>query len=292
MSANEGPTVYRGASAKAVRHHYDLSNEFYRLWLDPDLTYSCALWMPGDTLESAQNRKLDYLIDGAQAAGADRVLDVGCGWGSLLRRLTQTHGVRLAVGLTLSRQQANWVNDLSLPHCAIKVENWVDHMPDLSYDAIISIGAFEHFTRPGLPRDQRVAAHRHFFETCRSWLPPNRRLALQSIVRGSNPRVDRQTVRDLLFIRRMIFPESQLPRISEILEASEGLFELVSIRNDPDHYAHTTQQWLSCLREHRTDAVELVGETTTANYERYLGLTSMPFRTRLIGLTRIIFEAI
>ncbi|MFG2005946.1 class I SAM-dependent methyltransferase [Spirillospora sp. NPDC048911] len=123
---------YSGTSPAAIRSHYDLSNEFYGLWLDAGRTYSCALWeAAGDTLEAAQERKLDHLIEGARAAGAGHVLDVGCGWGSLLARLTGEHNAGEAVGLTLSPRQADWVAGLGLARCEVRVENWIDHAPAL-----------------------------------------------------------------------------------------------------------------------------------------------------------------
>src|SRR5437660_5758563 len=122
--------AYLGASAGAIRHHYDVSNEFFALWLDPTMTYSCALWEPGDTLERAQIRKLDDVLDGVRARGAARLLDVGCGWGSLLRRATESYGVRRAVGLTLSEHQADWLATRSLaPDVDVLVRNWVDYWP-------------------------------------------------------------------------------------------------------------------------------------------------------------------
>lgn len=91
-----------GASAEAIQAHYDISNEFFRLWLDPTLSYSAALWEDGDTLEEAQLRKIDFHLESAQARGAHNLLDVGCGWGSLLRRSLEHWGVHRAVGLCLS----------------------------------------------------------------------------------------------------------------------------------------------------------------------------------------------
>lgn len=283
---------YRGAPAPAIRHHYDLSNEFYALWLDSELTYSCAMWEPGDSLESAQRRKLDYLVEGARAVGADRVLDVGCGWGSLLRRLTQRHGVGRAVGLTLSAEQAEWVERLELPGCDVRLENWVDHPARERYDAVISIGAIEHFARYGLPAAERIAAYREFFTRCRAWLRPGGRLALQTNVKGNNPRVDRKTAQEMIFISKIVFPDSEIPRTSELLQASERLFDPVSARNDPDHYARTAQDWYERLRANRDAAVGLVGASRTADYERYLGAVAEHFRRRHIGLLRIVFEAV
>ncbi|MGW2473257.1 class I SAM-dependent methyltransferase [Streptomyces sp. NPDC001665] len=283
---------YQGATAESIRHHYDVSNDFFALWLDRDLTYTCALWDEGDTLESAQKRKLDHLVEGARAAGARRVLDVGCGWGSLLERLVRAHGVQQAVGLTLSDSQAEHLRGLALERTEVRVENWLDHEPDEPYDAIISIGAFEHFARTGLSRTERVAAYREFFERCRSWLPAGGRLALQTNIKGNNIRMDKQTVRDLQFIIDIIFPESEIPALSEVIEASEKRFDVVRLRNDPDHYSRTCQEWFDRLRANRERAVEVAGEENVANYERYLSSTVGHFRNRHLGLSRIVLEAV
>lgn len=290
--------MYQGATAEAVRHHYDVSNEFYALWLDSSMTYTCALWSDVDrlalgvpeNLESAQARKLDYLIEGAQAAGARRVLDVGCGWGSLLKRLVQIYGVDEAVGLTLSDAQAELIRSAGLDQVEVRVENWLDHEPADPYDAIISIGAFEHFAQTGLTRAERVAAYREFFERCFTWLPPRGRLALQTNVKGANTVMDKATVRELLFIMETVFPQSQIPAVSEIAEASERLFDIVSLRNDADHYSRTCQEWLKRLQDHRSQALAAVGPEVVATYERYLGASVEHFRRRHLGLARLILE--
>lgn len=287
MTADTG---YLGASAASIRHHYDAGNEFFALWLDPTRSYSCALWMnASDTLHMAQKRKLDYLIEAAGATDAKRVLDVGCGWGGLLRRLVEVHAVDKVTGLTLSRQQAEYVWDWADEHYDVRVENWADHRPAEPYDAIISIGAFEHFADMGLNRSGRIAAYRAFFERCHEWLPPGGRLALQTNVKGNNVRMDRRTVRDLLFIIDRIFPESELPWVSEIIEASERLLDVVSLRNDADHYARTCREWHEGLLAQRDRAESLVGAETVADYERYLAAAADAFVNRHLGLARITF---
>ena len=283
---------YRGATAASIRHHYDVSDDFYALWLDSGMTYTCALWAEGDTLEAAQKRKLDYLAAGARVSGARRVLDVGCGWGSMLEQLVTVHGVRHAVGLTLSDSQAAHLAGRRLPHTEVRVENWIDHRPDEPYDAIVSIGAFEHFASTGLPRAERVAAYREFFERCHDWLPARGRIALQTNIKGNNVRMSRQAVRDLIFICETIFPESEIPALSEVIESSEKLFDVVSLRNDPDHYRRTCQEWYDRLRRNRAEAVGHAGEVTVAHYERYLGSAVGHFRDRHLGLARIVLEAV
>ncbi|OLF09962.1 SAM-dependent methyltransferase [Actinophytocola xanthii] len=293
-----GQLEYQGASAEAIRSHYDRGNDFYALWLDETRSYSCAMWAgPDDTLRAAQERKLDYLAEGARAGGAERVLDVGCGWGGMLRRLVDHHRVTEVVGLTLATEQAAHVETFADDRYDVRVQNWVDHVPTprpgaAPYDAIVSIGAFEHFADFGMTRAARIAAYRRFFDSCHEWLPPGGRLALQTNVKGNNTRLDRTTVKDLLFIVDHIFPESELPWTSEILEASERRFDLVSARNDADHYARTCQEWLDRLVANRAAAVEMVGEERVADYERYLRASVAGFRNRHLGLVRIVFERV
>ena len=105
----DNPPHRTGASPAAIISHYDMGEEFFQLVLDPDLVYSCALFEAGDSLWDAQRRKLDHHIQASGAATAKRVLDIGCGWGALLRRLSDHWGVENAVGLTLSPSQANFI---------------------------------------------------------------------------------------------------------------------------------------------------------------------------------------
>lgn len=293
-----GQLEYQGASAAAISSHYDRGNDFYALWLDETRSYSCALWDgPGDTLRAAQERKLDHLADGARVRGAGRVVDVGCGWGGMMRRLVERHDVAGVVGLTLATEQAAHIGTFADDRYDVRVQNWADHVPApredaAPYDAVISIGAFEHFADFGMTRAARIGAYRRFFDACRDWLPPGGRLALQTNVKGNNVRLDRRTVKDLLFIVDHIFPESELPWTSEILEAAERRFDLVSARNDADHYARTCQEWLDRLVARRAEAVALVGPARVADYERYLRASVDGFRNRHLGLVRIVFERV
>jgi cyclopropane-fatty-acyl-phospholipid synthase len=282
-------TINPGASAAAIRHHYDLGNEFYRLWLDPTLTYSCALWGSDDaeSLEEAQLRKIDHHIRGAGAETAANVLDVGCGWGGVLRRLVEAHGVERAVGLTLSEQQAQHVSSLDDPRVEVRTENWHDHAPDRRYDAVISIGAFEHFAKQGLSKAQKIAAYRAFFERCHEWTKPGAGLSLQTIVYGNAGSEDFNE-----FFDREIFPESDLPHIAEIVEAADRLFEIVTLRNDRRHYERTLQIWRQRLKARWNEAVALVGEQSAKRYDRYFQLCMIGFHVGTMGLARIALRRI
>lgn len=276
--------VLSGASAQAIQHHYDLSDGFYALWLDPTLTYSCALWDgESDTLEAAQRRKLDWVAQQALVGGARRILDIGCGWGALLERLVSTWGVTAGMGLTLSASQQRHVAAKQLPGVEARLESWVEHRASAGYDAIVSVGAFEHFARPGMSTEQRQSAYRLFFNTCHSMLAAGAPLVLQTIAYGSGAGA---TEAGQAFFGE-VFPESECPRLSEIVAAAEGLFELVVLRNDRPHYTRTLNAWLRNLKAHHAQAVALVGSETVDFYKRYLRISAIGFHTKQRALLRM-----
>jgi cyclopropane-fatty-acyl-phospholipid synthase len=279
------PAVDHGSSAAAVRHHYDVSNQFYRLWLDPSMTYSGALFAGGDSLAQAQERKLDFHIDSARARGAARVLDIGCGWGGLMRRMLERHGVRHTVGLTLSEAQAAYVRELADPRIEVRIERWADHQPVEPYDAIISIGAFEHFARFGLRVKERVASYRSYFRRCHQMLKPGAWTSLQTIVKGNTP-LDRELAHEMVWIYEEMFPEVEIPRFAEVVEATEKLFEIVTVRNDRDDYARTLRAWRANLERARDAATAVAGAAVVAKYDRYLDLSAKQFERGTLGLGR------
>jgi cyclopropane-fatty-acyl-phospholipid synthase len=268
-------------------HHYDVGVDFYRLWLDPSLTYSCALWEDGDDdLESAQQHKIDLLVNLAHAQGVRRVLDIGCGWGSVLRRLVAVHDVYSAIGLTPSSDQVKWIAAFDEPRVEVRNETWEAHRCVEPYDAILSIGSFEHFAPPGVVRSYRPSYYRAFFERCHEMLVSGGALALQTIAVG-DARLDREALMDMVFISREVFPGSSLPRLREIVDACHGLFELESVRNDRNHYARTCSAWLENLRWSREAAVASVGEGVVARYERFLRASSRMFERGHANLLRM-----
>jgi cyclopropane-fatty-acyl-phospholipid synthase len=275
-----------GASPAAIRSHYDVSNEFFAAWLDPTMTYSCAMWSPGDdTLESAQHRKLDYHIERARVASTDRVLDIGCGWGSALRRMTGSHGVKKAVGLTLSMEQAAWINGVRDPRVDVLVQSWADHVARVPYDGILCLGALEHFARPEDTRQRRVEAYRAFFARCRELLVPGGWLSLQTIAFGIGKYVPGSPLAE-------IFPESHLPRLSEIAEGFDRIFDLDVVRNDRQDYVKTLNAWIQGLEANWDVAVRATGPEMAERYRRYLQFTMMGFAAGYFDLLRISLKSI
>lgn len=291
-----------GASRQAIEAHYDVGREFYRLWLDERMVYSCALW-PGadggaedgagpdglnamdDDLERAQTAKLDWHVSAAHAEGAARVLDVGCGWGSLLAYLHDERHVGHVTGLTLSSDQAQTVRE-RYPWAEVRLEDWRDHQPPERYDAIISIGAFEHFTRRELSTEERRKVYRDFFDRCAAWLVDGGRLSLQTIAYED---FDPAAHPEPTFFDE-VFPESALPQLSDIVVASEPSFRLRAYRSDSAHYEHTLHLWQQRLEAQREVAIELVGRATYRHYLRYLRVSRAMFDRGVCTLYRLMLE--
>jgi cyclopropane-fatty-acyl-phospholipid synthase len=283
---------YRGTPAPAIEEHYDIGTEFYKLWLDDKMiTYSGALWGEGDTLVEAQERKLDYFIDGTGAGDARRLLDIGCGWGGLARRLVDVYDVEEVVALTLSRKQHEWISDWEHPRIDVRLEGWADHLADEPYDAIISIGALEHFAQYGMNREEKVEAYRDFFQYCRRALPPGGRLGVQTIAKG-NAHPTRQSLEDVRFLYSQIFTHTDIPWFSEVLQGCERLFDVRDVRNDGDHYVKTCEAWHERYMGNRDRADELVGEELAARYEHYMEACTRHFRDGHITLLRFILERV
>jgi cyclopropane-fatty-acyl-phospholipid synthase len=253
-----------------VQAHYDLSNEFFALFLDPSMTYSCAYFeREGMTLAEAQLAKIDLSLSKCDLRPGMRLLDVGCGWSTTIRRAAEKHDVH-AVGLTLSRNQYDFGTRLlqTLPvqrgSVEIRLEGWEDF--DEPVDRIVSIGAFEHFRRE---------RYHDFFTRCRSILPPGGRMLLHSILLHGLRRLEELGIsiehRHVLFAKFMakyIFPGGQLCDEATVCQhARKAGFSVERVQSLQPHYARTLDCWAANLQARREEAVAMAGQEV---YDRYL----------------------
>ncbi|WP_368681735.1 cyclopropane mycolic acid synthase family methyltransferase [Mycobacterium intracellulare] len=272
-----------------VQAHYDLSDDFFRLFLDPTMTYSCAYWDRGRdiTLEEAQLRKIDLSLGKLGLRPGMTLLDVGCGWGATARRAIEKYDVNV-IGLTLSAHQAAHVQKLfdsmdTERSRRVLLHGWEEF--DEPVDRIVSIGAFEHF---GYDR------YDYFFAMAHRLLPDDGVMLLhtitmltpQQIVERGLPMTEEQTSFNE-FIATEIFPGGQLPAI-EIVEfhASKMGFNLKRRQSLQLHYARTLDHWAEALEAHHSEAVAIQSEEVYQRYMRYLTGCADAFRAGYIDVNQ------
>ncbi|MFE2288788.1 class I SAM-dependent methyltransferase [Streptomyces sp. NPDC059443] len=279
----------------AIRHHYEVSNDFYRLLLGPTMMYSGGYWEPGEdlvaTLDEAQERKLDKFAELANVApgGARRVLDIGCGWGTMLNRLTTVHGAQEAVGLTLSRTQEAFIDGLNNPRITTLVQSWADYkVADGAekYDAAFCINALEHFVSSNLPPKERTKRYRYFFQQVGNALNPGAKFVLHTMTAEALP-MNRGLLDDLKFLQRSEFEGCHIPHLSELSAAAEGLFEIDEIVNERESFAMACRAWLVLLAERRDEAVAMEGEEVVSRFERYLDIFAYTLEDKFFNNFRV-----
>jgi cyclopropane-fatty-acyl-phospholipid synthase len=256
--------------AAAIAHHYDVSNEFYELVLGPSMTYSCAVWEADTTsLTVAQNNKYELICRKLALEPGMRLLDVGCGWGGMVRYAAEHYGVR-AVGVTLSRQQADFAIDATKAaglddRVEIRVQDYRE-VTDGPYDAISSIGMFEHV---GLARLDE------YFGRLYALLRPEGRLLNHGISRrpGGRARFRRKG-----FIDRYVFPDGELHEIGVVVSrVQRAAFEVRHVESLREHYALTLRQWVANLEANWNDAIALVGEPRARVWRLYMAASAVNF---------------
>ena len=281
----------RGASAEAIQHHYDVSNDFYRMWLDPKtMSYTSGIFQlddPNQSLSDAQRTKVDYHAQTARAANQARVLDIGCGWGNMLFSLVRDHNVKHATGLTLSKAQRRHILDAGDPRIEVRLESYVDHAPESEYDAIVSVEAIEHFARFGLSWAEKVDIYRELFSKAHAWLKPGGWMSLQMTTYGNSCSASFDQ-----FVAEEIFREADLPRLSEICAACDGLFSVETVLNGREHYVRTLRHWLAGLRSRRADAIATAGMEVYRRYDTFLRLSTYMFESGACDLQRIALRRI
>ena len=270
---------------RAVTFHYDVSNDFYQLWLDRQMVYSCAYFQaPNDDLDTAQERKLDYLCRKLRLRAGQRLLDIGCGWGALVFHAAKYFGVR-AEGITLSKPQAEWararIAKAGLGNAAkVELRGYREISANGSkfYDAIVSVGMAEHVGRERLP-DYFAAAYRA--------LKPGGIFINQAIGEGVVPRPDN---RNGSFIEQHVFPGGDIPPLPIMLRAAESSgFEIRDVENLREHYALTLRHWLRRLEAHHAEARSFVDETTYRVWRLYIAGSAHGFRRGHIAVYQTVF---
>ena len=275
----------KARDAKAISHHYDVGNDFYRLVLGPSMTYSCAYWDERATdLAAAQvakcdlvARKLGLADEGGQRM---RVLDVGCGWGTFALHVASTYGARV-VGVTLSREQAAFarkrmadegVGDL----VEIRVQDYRD-VADGPYDAISSIGMAEHVGADMLP----IYAADLF-----ALLRPQGRLLNHAISRRPGRREPHSKTS---FIDRYVFPDGELEPVATMIEAIEGAgFEVRDVESLREHYALTLRAWVANLEADWDEAVRLTSAARARIWRLYMAGSALAFEGNRIGVNQVL----
>jgi cyclopropane-fatty-acyl-phospholipid synthase len=275
-----------------VQAHYDLSDDFFRLFLDPSQTYSCAYFERDDmTLEEAQQAKVDLALGKLGLQPGMTLLDVGCGWGSTMRRAIDKYDVNV-IGLTLSKNQAAHVqkmlDELDSPRTKrILLAGWEEF--DEPVDRIVSIGAFEHF---GHDR------YDDFFKMAYQALPDDGVMLLHTITGLTGPQmVERgmpltfELARFLKFIVTEIFPGGRLPSIEKVEDhSSKAGFTLTRRQSLQPHYVKTLDHWAAALEAHKSQAIEIQSEEVYERYMRYLTGCANGFRVGYIDVNQFTLE--
>jgi len=258
----------RKRAAENIRFHYDISNDFYRAFLDSRLVYSAAQFEhPSWSLDQAQEAKLKRICEELDLRAGDRFLDIGSGWGGLLIYAAERHKVSIT-GCTLSHHQYEFTDSLiharGLEQCASVRE--LDYR-DLSrrFDKIASVGMFEHVGRHRLGK---------YFRKIYSLLERHGLFLNSGIVRPENVTDDPQT----WFLLRRVFPGGELAHLSEVIHAAEkagfGIIKIESLRKD---YARTCEEWVRRLRRNKDTCVGLVGKETFRTWLLYLAASAVNF---------------
>jgi cyclopropane-fatty-acyl-phospholipid synthase len=271
----------RGRDATAISHHYDVSNTFYEWVLGPSMAYTCACFPREDaTLEEAQAFKHDLVARKLGLRSGMRLLDVGCGWGGMVRHAAREYGVQ-ALGVTLSEQQAAWgqraIEAEGLSGLAeIRHLDYRD-VPEAGFDAVSSIGLTEHIGKDSLPG---------YFAFLRGKLKPGGRLLNHCITRPDDSEPARRAAG---FINRYVFPDGELEGPGYLVSRmNEAGFEIRHEENLREHYARTLAGWCANLDAHWQQAVAEVGEGIARVWRLYMAGSRLGFDRNVVQLHQIL----
>ncbi|GAA3146226.1 cyclopropane-fatty-acyl-phospholipid synthase family protein [Streptomyces rameus] len=271
----------RRTDKRAISHHYDVGNDFYELVLGPSMVYSCAYWEDAGTLESAQRDKLELVCAKLGLKEGRRLLDVGCGWGSMAIHAAREHGVSV-VGVTLSQEQAAYARkrvaeEGLTDRVEIRVQDYRD-VTDGPFDAISSIGMAEH-----------VGAERYleYARLLYALLGPGGRLLNHQIAR--RPQRDESSYEVDPFIDAYVFPDGELAPIgTTVTQLERAGFEVRDVESLREHYARTLRRWVANLEADWDRAVRLAGPGRARVWLLYMAACALAFERNRIGVNQVL----
>ncbi len=273
----------KGRDATAIAHHYDVSNDFYALFLDPLMLYTCAYYRdPDGKLEQAQPDKLDLVCRKLRLKPGETLLDIGCGWGALSIWAAQHYGVR-AHGVTLSRAQAEWAaarikREGLEGRCQVEHRDLRDLPAGVRYDKIAAVGVIEHVGLPNYPG---------FFSRVHDMLNDGGLYLNHGIHHEFHWTRTSQTD----FLYKYVFPNGDLSGVSETMtEMERARWEILDVENLRLHYARTCRQWVERLQSRADEARALVGERTYRTWVLYLACSAAAFESGSIGLYQFLMR--
>ena len=269
---------------KAIEHHYDVSNEFYALWLDPRMVYSCAYFRTGpETLEQAQLAKLDHICRKLRLKPGERFLDIGCGWGALAMHAAANYGVD-ATGITISENQFRLATERIRAaglesRCRVLMQDYRDHPGEDFYDKIASVGMFEHVGLRNLAT---------YFATVTRLLR-DRGLFLNHGITSSDPQNRALGFGAGEFIGRYVFPRGELPHLHRVVhDMSEQPLEVHDVESLRPHYARTLDLWSGNFERHLAEATAASSERTARIWRLYLAGCAHAFEQGWISIYQIL----
>jgi cyclopropane-fatty-acyl-phospholipid synthase len=272
----------RQENRQAISFHYDLSNDFYGLWLDDGMVYSCAYFeQDGMSLEQAQRAKLDHICRKLQLRPGERFLDIGCGWGALVLHAAQHYGVQ-AHGITLSQRQFELAREriqaARLEHLVtVELQDYRDVSGQACYDKIASVGMFEHVGLKNLPQ---------YFGAVHRLLKPEGLFLNHGITHDQEGWGEALSSR---FINRYVFPDGELDTVGNIQRAMErAQFEILDVEGLRPHYALTLRHWVHRLERRHAAALRHVNESTYRVWRLYMAASALEFESGGLGLYQIL----
>ncbi|GEM90736.1 SAM-dependent methyltransferase [Oceanithermus desulfurans] len=278
-----GRTHSKPRDRAAIRHHYDVSNAFYRLWLDRRMVYSCAYFPEGDEdLDAAQEKKLEHIARKLRLAPGERLLDIGAGWGGLVLFAAERYGVQ-AVGVTVAEQQVRFVREQVR---RLGLEDRVEVRPEDyrevrgRFDKIASVGMAEHVGRENLPE---------YFRLAYANLEPGGLMLHHVITRGPVPGRFSGELASGEFLRRYVFPDGEiLPLWTHLQAAGEAGFEVRDVEDWREHYAATLRRWVARLNERFDEAVREVGEPRARLWRLYMSVSAYQFAAGHLAVHQVL----